>query len=86
MNFLPPAVLAAAHPAAAVTAGIRPQHLRLAPSGTPASLEADVRLVEALGTETVVHATTQAGAPILATLPARPPRPRHPHPPRLRAR
>ena len=69
MNFLPAAVLAAAHPAAAVTAGIRPQHLRLAPSGAPASLEADVRLVEALGTETVLHATTPAGERLIAVLP-----------------
>jgi multiple sugar transport system ATP-binding protein len=69
MNFLPAARLHADHPRAAETAGVRPQHLRLAAPGEPGTLDAQVRLVEALGTETVVHATTQADERLLAVLP-----------------
>ena len=36
---------------------------------TPAAIDAEVRLVEALGTETVVHAATGSGDRILAVLP-----------------
>lgn len=38
-----------------LTVGVRPQHMRLAAAGEP-SLSAQVTLVEALGSETVVHA------------------------------
>ena len=69
MNFLPAGELRAAHPEAAVVAGIRPQHLRLAGSGEPGAIEAEVRLVEALGTETVVHGATPSGERVLAVLP-----------------
>jgi multiple sugar transport system ATP-binding protein len=69
MNFLPAGRLHADHPPGAETAGIRPQHLRLATRGEPGTLDAQVRLVEALGTETVVHAATVAGERILAVLP-----------------
>jgi ABC-type sugar transport system ATPase subunit len=68
MNFLPPGRLPAAAPAGAASVGIRPQHLRRAAAGAPA-LAAEVRLVEALGTETVVHATTGAGERLIAVLP-----------------
>jgi ABC-type sugar transport system ATPase subunit len=69
MNFLPAAALHADHPAAAVTAGIRPQHLRLARGGEAAALSAEVRLVEALGTETVVHGVMPSAERLLAVLP-----------------
>jgi multiple sugar transport system ATP-binding protein len=69
MNFLPADRLHAGHPPAAALAGVRPQHLRLAPAGDPGTLDAEVRLVEALGTETVVHAATAAGERLLAVLP-----------------
>ncbi len=65
MNFLP---AGPEQPAAAVV-GIRPQHLRLADPDTPGAIAAEVKLVEALGTETVVHAATVAGERILAVLP-----------------
>jgi ABC-type sugar transport system ATPase subunit len=41
----------------AVTIGVRPEHLSLAPSGLPARVE----LVEPLGSETLVHWTSDAG-------------------------
>ena len=85
MNFLPAGEVHAAHPATAVTAGIRPQHLRLADPGATGSIDAEVRLVEALGTETVVHAATGLRRPH----PRRPPRPGQPlpgHPHRARGR
>jgi multiple sugar transport system ATP-binding protein len=68
MNFLPAGRLV---PGAAdgLTVGIRPQHLRLAERGTPGAIDAEVRLVEALGTETVLHAVTADGARLLAVLP-----------------
>ncbi|PIE09779.1 MAG: ABC transporter ATP-binding protein [Rhodobacterales bacterium] len=52
------------HPGAA-TIGIRPQHLRPAETG----LRLTVTLVEALGTETVVHGETASGHAVLAVLP-----------------
>ena len=61
MNFLP-------DPDGTVT-GIRPQHLRLATPATPDAIPAEVTLVEALGTETVLHATTPDGQRLLAVLP-----------------
>jgi multiple sugar transport system ATP-binding protein len=54
-----------------ITIGIRPQHMRLADPGAPA-LEARVTLVEALGAETVVHATLADGERILTVLPGQP--------------
>jgi ABC-type sugar transport system ATPase subunit len=69
MNFLPAGELRAAHPEAAVVAGLRPQHLRLAAAGEAGAIEAEVRLVEALGTETVVHGATPSGERVLAVLP-----------------
>jgi multiple sugar transport system ATP-binding protein len=68
MNFLPAGRLAAATPPGAATVGVRPQHLRPAAPGEPA-IAAEVRLVEALGTETVLHATTAEGERLIAVLP-----------------
>ncbi len=65
MNFLP---AAGEHPQAA-TVGIRPQHLRIADPGTAGAIDAEVSLVEALGTETVLHAVTTGGERLLAVLP-----------------
>jgi multiple sugar transport system ATP-binding protein len=56
--------------AGSVTLGIRPQHLRLAPSDGP--LTARVTLIEALGAESVVHAELDGGARLLAVLPGQP--------------
>ena len=50
------------------TVGVRPQHLRLAEEGAPA-LDCRVTLVEALGTETVVHARTADGANVITVMP-----------------
>jgi ABC-type sugar transport system ATPase subunit len=50
-----------------LTIGIRPQHLRLAQESEPA-FTATVHLVEALGAETVVHATTADKVPIIVLL------------------
>ena len=61
MNFLPGPD--------GTTTGIRPQHLRLAGPETPGAIAAEVALVEALGTETVLHATTTAGQRLVAVLP-----------------
>ncbi len=57
----------AAKPGAEVTLGIRPQHIGVgAPDeGVPAT----VRLVEALGSETIVHTDLADGRPLLAVLP-----------------
>jgi ABC-type sugar transport system ATPase subunit len=55
----------------AVTLGIRPQHLLLS-EGVEADLTAKVDLIEALGSETVVHATLNEGAKLLAVLPGQP--------------
>jgi multiple sugar transport system ATP-binding protein len=52
-----------------VTLGLRPQHLRASDAGP---LRGTVRLIEALGSETVVHATLAEGAPVLAVLPGQP--------------
>jgi multiple sugar transport system ATP-binding protein len=60
----------------AATLGLRPQHLRLAPDGAP-GFAVRVALIEALGTETVVHALL-AGEPgdegkrVIAILPGQP--------------
>jgi multiple sugar transport system ATP-binding protein len=51
------------------TLGLRPQHLRLDPAGP---LVAEVRLVEALGAESVVHADLEGGRRLLAVLPGQP--------------
>jgi ABC-type sugar transport system ATPase subunit len=51
----------------AVTLGIRPQHLQLARGDEPA-LTAKVTLVEALGSETVVHAETEAADKLILLL------------------
>ncbi len=52
-----------------VTVGIRPQHMRLVEPAEERAVHAKVTLVEALGTETVVHAATPSGDTILAVLP-----------------
>ncbi|MEO8243408.1 MAG: sn-glycerol-3-phosphate ABC transporter ATP-binding protein UgpC [bacterium] len=55
------------------TIGLRPQRLRLAAIDDAAALGATVTLVEALGAESVVHATLDpGGARILAVLPGQP--------------
>ena len=53
-----------------VTLGIRPQHLRL--TGDQSAIPAQIILVEALGSETVLHATAEGGVPIVAVLPGQP--------------
>ncbi|MFV0359358.1 ABC transporter ATP-binding protein [Tropicimonas sp.] len=70
MNFLTPAEavpLLAGHAAPAGTAliGVRPQHLVPAEGG----LDMSVTLVEALGTETVIHGAIGGGTRLLATEP-----------------
>ena len=68
MNFLSKAdaapLLAGGAPPGAATIGVRPQHLVRAEKG----LSLDVSLVEALGTETVIHGTLASGARLLATV------------------
>jgi sn-glycerol 3-phosphate transport system ATP-binding protein len=80
MNFLPAvgeggelavdgARLPAPHavePGRAVTLGLRPEHLALAPESPTLRLRAE--LVEALGADTIVHGSI-GGAPLLARLP-----------------
>ncbi|RCS22889.1 sn-glycerol-3-phosphate ABC transporter ATP-binding protein UgpC [Phyllobacterium salinisoli] len=51
----------------AITAGIRPQHIRIAPPDEP-GIGAKVHLVEGLGSETVVHARASTGETLLAVL------------------
>ncbi len=55
-----------------VTVGVRPQHIRLANEGEP-SITTQVELVEALGSETVVHAKIATGELLLAVLPGQKP-------------
>jgi len=69
MNFLPAGRLDPGRAADGLTVGIRPQHLRLAHAGEPGAIDAEVRLIEALGTETVLHGITADGERILAVLP-----------------
>jgi ABC-type sugar transport system ATPase subunit len=69
MNFLPVHVVhAGREPRGVEVAGIRPQHLRLARRGEEGAIDVEVRLVEGLGTETVVHGATADGSRILAVL------------------
>jgi multiple sugar transport system ATP-binding protein len=57
-------------PGAAVTLGIRPQHFTIGgDTGSGMGIPAEVTLVEALGSDTVVHATAPGYARILAALP-----------------
>jgi multiple sugar transport system ATP-binding protein len=56
--------------AGALTVGIRPQHLTLAQDTT--GLVAEVSLIEALGSETVVHGMLEGGTRVLAVLPGQP--------------
>jgi multiple sugar transport system ATP-binding protein len=58
-------------PEGSVTIGIRPQHLRLARDGERA-IAAKVHLVEALGAETVVHASAEGAGSILTVLDGQP--------------
>jgi len=53
-----------------ITVGLRPQHLTLT-SGA-ADLTATVTLIEALGSESVIHARLNGGAAVLAVLPGQP--------------
>ena len=66
--------LTVAAPPGPLTVGLRPQHLRLAGAGDTANvLTAQVTLIEALGAESVIHATLDpGGARILAVLPGQP--------------
>ncbi len=68
MNFLTiedaKPLLGASTPAGAVTVGVRAQHLRKAEKG----IDLKVTLVEALGTETIVHGTLASGQQLLATV------------------
>jgi ABC-type sugar transport system ATPase subunit len=54
-----------------VTLGIRPQHLRLAQGDEPA-IPATVHLAEALGAETVIHATAAGGEAVVTVLDGQP--------------
>ena len=57
-----------------VTVGVRPQHMRLGKTGDgAAAIDATVRLVEALGSETVIHATAEGQPRIVLTLPGQQP-------------
>jgi ABC-type sugar transport system ATPase subunit len=56
-------------PGAALTLGLRPQHLALQPGGP---LSARLSLVEALGAESVLHTEMAGGARLLAVLPGQP--------------
>jgi len=58
------------HAAGQITLGLRPQHLRLAAG--PGDFDATVTLIEALGSESVIHAKLGSGAPVLAVLPGQP--------------
>ncbi|WP_122523299.1 MULTISPECIES: ABC transporter ATP-binding protein [Pannonibacter] len=51
-----------------VSLGIRPQHIEVAAGGTASGLAASVRMVEALGSETVIHAEA-LGQKLLAIVP-----------------
>jgi multiple sugar transport system ATP-binding protein len=62
---LPPGTSPAA--AADVTLGIRPQHLKPADAGSE-GIPAEVTLVEALGSETVVHTLMEGGQRLLAVM------------------
>ncbi|MCB1355877.1 MAG: sn-glycerol-3-phosphate ABC transporter ATP-binding protein UgpC [Maritimibacter sp.] len=68
MNFLTPDEAAPltgdAAPGATATVGIRPQHLDIGAGG----LELTVTLVEALGTETVIHGALASGTVMVVTL------------------
>ncbi len=68
MNFLSTEeaapLLAGGAPARAATVGVRPQHLVRAEEG----LDLNVTLVEALGTETVIHGELNSGQKMLATV------------------
>ncbi len=77
MNFLPVAsALASGFNAMGEAAklpnvrmiGIRPQHISLA-SGDEPGLEVEITLIEALGSETVVHSQTKDGQSLLAVIP-----------------
>lgn len=60
-------------PSGAMTLGLRPQHLRLATATDTVIFPVNVALIEALGSETVIHTTlTEGGAPLLAVLPGQP--------------
>jgi ABC-type sugar transport system ATPase subunit len=53
-----------------LTVGVRPQHMRIAKQGKgPIAIEAKIRLVEELGSETIVHATAEGQPRIVLTLP-----------------
>jgi ABC-type sugar transport system ATPase subunit len=69
MNFLSAGRLDPSRAADGLTVGIRPQHLRLARRGEQGAIDAEVQLVEALGTETVLHGITTNGERMLAVLP-----------------
>jgi multiple sugar transport system ATP-binding protein len=58
---------ATARPGQPITIGIRPQHIRLADDGGP-GVTVRIELVEALGSETVLHSRTADAAPLLAVL------------------
>ena len=53
-----------------ITLGLRPQHLTLAAG--EGDFSATVILIEALGSESVIHAKLDSGAPVLAVLPGQP--------------
>jgi len=57
----------AAAPDDRITLGIRPHHIRLVAEGA-GGVAAEVRLVEALGSETILHAKTPDGQHLLAVL------------------
>ena len=56
INFLPAAVLGEACPPGAESAGLRPEHLRLAPADAGAGLLAELELIEHLGDACLAYA------------------------------
>jgi ABC-type sugar transport system ATPase subunit len=53
-----------------LTVGVRPQHMRIGTNGSgPTAIEAKIRLVEELGSETVIHAVAEGQPRIVLTLP-----------------
>jgi multiple sugar transport system ATP-binding protein len=64
-----------ANAAAFVTAGIRPEHLRLAPAGDESAVAATLDVVEPMGNELILYARTEGHELVARVPPVRPPEP-----------
>jgi multiple sugar transport system ATP-binding protein len=64
-----------ANAAAFVTAGIRPEHLRLAPAGDERAVAATLDVVEPMGNELILYARTEGHELVARVPPVRPPEP-----------